>query len=76
MNSILIILYEPPYGAGHSYYGFSFTRALSKEDAYVAVFLLADAVVCCMQGQKVHEGLSPQPQADKILFDYFESGRR
>jgi uncharacterized protein involved in oxidation of intracellular sulfur len=48
MNNILIILNEPPYGTERSYNGLRLARASSNADAHVTVFLLADAVACCM----------------------------
>ncbi len=56
MNNILIILNDPPYGTERSYNGLRLAKALSNEDAHVAVFLLADAVVCAKHGQKVPQG--------------------
>lgn len=56
MNNILIILNDPPYGTERSYNGLRLAKALSNEDAHVTVFLLADAVACAKQGQKVPQG--------------------
>jgi uncharacterized protein involved in oxidation of intracellular sulfur len=56
MNNILIILNDPPYGSERSYNGLRLAKALSNEDAHVTVFLLADAVACAKQGQKVPRG--------------------
>ncbi len=55
MNT-LIILNDPPYGTERSYNGLRLAKALSKTDAKVTVFLLADAVVCAKRGQKVPQG--------------------
>ncbi|WP_177418272.1 DsrE/DsrF/TusD sulfur relay family protein [endosymbiont of Lamellibrachia barhami] len=55
MNT-LIILNDPPYGTERSYNGLRLAKALSKADAKVTLFLLADAVVCAKRGQKVPQG--------------------
>ena len=55
MNT-LIILNDPPYGTERSFNGLRLTKALSNEDNKVTVFLLADAVICAKQGQKVPQG--------------------
>jgi len=52
----LIILNEPPYGNERSYNGLRLAMALVKKEAQVTVFLLADAVICAKQGQKVPQG--------------------
>ena len=54
--SILIILNDPPYGSERSYNGLRLAKALASKDTDVAVFLLADAVVCAKRGQKVPQG--------------------
>ncbi|RDH84213.1 MAG: hypothetical protein DIZ78_13050 [endosymbiont of Escarpia spicata] len=55
MNT-LIILNDPPYGTERSYNGLRLAKALSKTDAKVTLFLLADAVICAKRGQKVPQG--------------------
>ena len=55
MNT-LIILNEAPYGSERSYNGLRLAKALAGADASVAVFLLADAVVCAKSGQKLPQG--------------------
>ena len=54
--NILIILNDPPYGTERSYNGLRLAKALSKEDAHITVFLLADSVACAKRGQKVPQG--------------------
>lgn len=54
--NMLIILNEAPYGSERSYNGLRLAKALASEQADVAVFLMADAVVCGKAGQKVPEG--------------------
>lgn len=56
MKNILIILNDPPYGSERSYNGLRLAKAASSEDAHITVFLLADAVVCAKNGQKVPQG--------------------
>jgi uncharacterized protein involved in oxidation of intracellular sulfur len=52
--SLLLILYDPPYGSERSYNGLRLALALKKEDAeyQVNVFLIGDAVSCAVLGQK------------------------
>ncbi len=54
--NILIILNDPPYGTEHDYNGLRLAKALTKKDATLTVFLLADAVICAKRGQKVPQG--------------------
>lgn len=54
--SVLIILNEAPYGNERSYNGLRLAMALGKKEAPVTVFLIADAVACAKQGQKVPQG--------------------
>ena len=54
--NILIILNDPPYGTERSFNGLRLARALARDDTQSSVFLLADAVVCAKQGQKVPQG--------------------
>ncbi len=55
MNT-LILLNDPPYGTERSYNGLRLAKALSSAESKVTVFLMADAVVCAKQGQKVPQG--------------------
>jgi len=52
----LIILNDPPYGTERSFNGLRLARSLIKQKADVVVFLMADAVACAKQGQKVPQG--------------------
>lgn len=52
----LIILNDPPYGTERSYNGLRLAKALISAESEVAVFLIADAVVCAKRGQKVPQG--------------------
>lgn len=54
----LIILNDPPYGTERSYNGIRLAHALAKNAAgsEVALFLMADAVLCAKAGQKTPEG--------------------
>lgn len=54
--NILFILNDPPYGTERSYNGLRLANELAKSDANITVFLLADAVACAKQGQKVPQG--------------------
>jgi len=54
--NMLIILNDPPYGTERSYNGLRLAGALSKQNAAVIVFLLADAVLCAKKSQKTPEG--------------------
>lgn len=54
--STLIILNEAPYGSERSYNGLRLAKALINADEKVTVFLLADAVGCAKEGQKVPQG--------------------
>lgn len=56
MKNILIILNDPPYGTERSYNGLRLAKALSNKHSHVAVFLMADAVVCAKRGQKLPQG--------------------
>lgn len=57
MNT-LIILNDPPYGTERSYNGLRLAGALLKSDPQggLAVFLMADAVLCAKKGQKTPDG--------------------
>jgi len=52
----LIILNDPPYGTERSYNGLRLAKALAGKGEMVTLFLLADAVSCAKQGQKVPQG--------------------
>ena len=52
----LIILNDPPYGTERSFNGLRLAKALAVADNEVSVFLMADAVTCAKQGQKVPQG--------------------
>ena len=54
----LLILNDPPYGTERSYNGLRLAQALLKNDpdGSVAVFLMADAVLCAKRGQKTPDG--------------------
>ncbi|MDH5189699.1 MAG: DsrE family protein [Gammaproteobacteria bacterium] len=55
---ILIILNDPPYGTERSYNGIRMASAILKKDpeTELAVFLMADAVLCAKSGQKTPSG--------------------
>jgi len=55
---ILIILNDPPYGTERSYNGIRMASAILKQDpeSELAVFLMADAVLCAKSGQKTPSG--------------------
>lgn len=52
----LFILNDPPYGTERCYNALRLAHALSKGDASVTMFLMADAVVGARQGQKTPDG--------------------
>ena len=54
----LLILNDPPYGTERSYNALRLAQALLKNDpgGPLAVFLMADAVLCAKRGQKTPEG--------------------
>jgi uncharacterized protein involved in oxidation of intracellular sulfur len=54
--NVLLILNDAPYGSERSYNGLRLARALANKKAAATVFLLADAVSCAKQGQKVPQG--------------------
>lgn len=54
--SILMILNDPPYGTERSFNGLRLAKALLDKGEKVTVFLMADAVACAKQGQKVPNG--------------------
>lgn len=54
--NILMILNDPAYGTERSYNGLRLAKALAGKETTVTVFLLADAVLCAKQGQKVPQG--------------------
>ena len=53
---VLVVLNDPPYGSERSYNALRLAQNLSRQDAEITVFLLADAVVCGKRGQKVPHG--------------------
>jgi uncharacterized protein involved in oxidation of intracellular sulfur len=57
MTSTLFVLNDAPYGNERAYNGLRLAGALAaKEDQSVRLFLMADAVGCAKNGQKVPEG--------------------
>ncbi len=56
--NVLIILNDPPYGTERSYNGLRLAKTIlkNKPETDLTVFLMADAVVCAKQGQKVPTG--------------------
>lgn len=54
----LLILNDPPYGTERSYNGLRMAHALAKhdKDAFITVFLMADAVMCAKAGQTTPDG--------------------
>ena len=67
---ILIILNDPPYGTERSYNGLRLARAIlkGKPDLNLTVFLMADAVACAKQGQKVPCGSRKREYIDSIAY--------
>lgn len=56
-GTTLFILNEAPYGSERAYNALRLAGALSNIDgSKVRMFLMADAVACAKQGQKVPEG--------------------
>jgi uncharacterized protein involved in oxidation of intracellular sulfur len=56
MKNVLIIVNDPPYGTERSYNGLRLAKAVINEGANVTLFLMADAISCARQGQKVPQG--------------------
>lgn len=57
MSQILVIVNDAPYGNERAYNALRLAGALvAKEDVHVRVFLMADAVGCAKDHQKVPEG--------------------
>jgi uncharacterized protein involved in oxidation of intracellular sulfur len=56
MKNVLIVLNDPPYGTERSYNGLRLAKAVINEGANVTLFLMADAISCARQGQKVPQG--------------------
>jgi len=57
MSTILFVVNDAPYGNERAYNALRLAGALAaKEDAHVRVFLMADAVGCAKDHQKVPEG--------------------
>jgi uncharacterized protein involved in oxidation of intracellular sulfur len=69
VSSILFILNDAPYGNERPYNGLRLAGALANKDGHhVRVFLMADAVGCAKNGQKVPEGYySLQVMLGKVL---------
>jgi uncharacterized protein involved in oxidation of intracellular sulfur len=56
-DKILFIINDPPYGTERAFNGLRLAAALTKrEGAAVRVFLMGDAVVAAMAGQKLPDG--------------------
>lgn len=57
MTATLFVLNDAPYGSERAYNALRLAAALAaKEGQQVRMFLLADAVTCAKQGQKLPEG--------------------
>jgi len=57
MSNILFILNDAPYGNERAYNALRLAGSLvTKEDVHVRIFLMADAVGCAKNHQKVPEG--------------------
>ena len=57
MSQILFVVNDAPYGNERAYNALRLAGALTaKEDVHVRVFLMADAVGCAKDHQKVPEG--------------------
>ncbi|MDT8387810.1 MAG: DsrE family protein [Thiogranum sp.] len=54
--NVLMILNDPPYGTERSFNGLRLAKALLDKGEKLTVFLMADAVSCAKQGQKVPNG--------------------
>lgn len=56
--NILIIINDAPYGSEKAYNALRLALALpkEKEDVEVRIFLMADAVLCALPGQKTADG--------------------
>ncbi len=54
--NILMILNDPPYGTERSFNGLRLAKTLLDKGEKLTVFLMADAVSCAKQGQKVPNG--------------------
>ena len=69
MSSTLFILNDAPYGNERAYNGLRLAGALAnKEGDRVRVFLMADAVGCAKNGQKVPDGYyNVQVMLGKVL---------
>ena len=53
---ITIILNDSPYGSERSFNGFRLALSLAKADGNVQIYLMADAVLCCLPGQNTPTG--------------------
>lgn len=69
MNSTLFILNDAPYGNERAYNALRLAGELAtREDQYIRLFLMADAVGCARSGQKVPDGYyNVQLMLGKIL---------
>ena len=69
MTSILFILNDAPYGNERAYNTLRLAAAVAgKDDQKVRLFLMADAVTCAKNGQKVPEGYyNAQLMLGKVL---------
>lgn len=69
MTSTLFILNDAPYGNERAYNALRLAAALAtREQQQVRVFLMADAVFCAKEGQKVPEGYyNVQVMLGKVL---------
>jgi uncharacterized protein involved in oxidation of intracellular sulfur len=69
MSSTLFILNDAPYGNERAYNGLRLAGALANKEGHrVRVFLMADAVGCAKNGQKVPDGYyNVQVMLGKVL---------
>jgi len=57
MKKVLLILNQPAYGADETFNAIRLATALTRRgDANVTVFLMGDAVMCAIAGQKTPDG--------------------
>lgn len=57
MSSILLVVNDAPYGNERTYNALRLAGALAaRDDAHVRIFLMADAVGCAKDHQKVPDG--------------------
>lgn len=69
MSSILFVVNDAPYGSERAYNALRLAGALiAKEGIQVRMFLMADAVACAKNNQKVPEGFySIQLMLSKVI---------